>query len=412
MAKKWGKRGKQGGQSAGLDADPRNMFGYPQAPRSAPPASSTPLADHLRRGWPGVDAGYVVLPRSIAESMPLPWQQQMAALLAQFHDTHARLSWPTYRVVPSRPERLIDLDEEQLAEAGYLVEIDADGEMVYRERSGRKVEDPEHTTVLVSCLDPIVRGAQQTVQQAPAPAQGRPAPMNIGPQPVWRTTSASAPSAPPLPPPPTAPSVSSPQARESGEQPPASPAEAKSAPAAAPEPPAAVTPAPEPAVAVSPEPEPPAAVTPAPPVSPSASVTPAPPVSPSASAAESPAEQETVARPVPPSAPASGSSAVREPAAAPEPPAEPPSAPPAEDVDVDTPPRGIAVQRPAETAAEPAAQQPPAGQARSERGWFDEMPGDRGGERAGRAEPSEAGQGGEFGPTGDEPTEIPYRYRR
>ncbi|PXY37435.1 hypothetical protein [Prauserella flavalba] len=356
MAKKWGKRGKQGGQSAGLDADPRNMFGFPQAPRNAPPASSTPLADHLRRGWPGVDAGYVVLPRSIAESMPLPWQQQMAALLAQFHDTHARLAWPTYRVVPSRPERLVDLDEEQLAEAGYLVEIDSDGEMVYRERSGRKVEDPEHTTVLVSCLDPIVRGAQQTVRQAPAPAQGRPAPMNIGPQPVWRTTSASPPSAPPLPPPPTAPSVSSPQPREpveSVEQTPVPPVEAEPVGEPAPEPPAAVAPA---------------------------------------------------------------TAAVEEPAVVPEPPSAPLAEDVAEDADVDTPPRGIAVQQPAEPSPKAVgAPQPPAAQPRSDRGWFDEMPGERSGEEPVRAEPSRAepsGQGGEFGPTGDEPTEIPYRYRR
>ncbi|PWV70573.1 hypothetical protein SAMN05421630_11821 [Prauserella marina] len=203
MAKKWGKRGKQARRQ---DPDPRSMFGAPQAPRSAPPASSTPLADHLGRGWPGVDQGYVVLPRTLAESMPLPWQQQLANLMAQFHETHGRLSWPAYRVVPSRPERLIDLDEEQLAEVGYLVEIDSDGEMVYRERSGKKVEDPAGTTVLVSCLDPIAR----QVPRRGARQEGTgPAPMNIGPQPVWRTTAqASASAAPPLPPPPTAPSVS------------------------------------------------------------------------------------------------------------------------------------------------------------------------------------------------------------
>lgn len=211
MAKKWGKRGKPAQYPAAVDADPRNMFGVPPAPRSAPPASSTPLADHLRRGWPGVDSGYVVLPRSVAESMPLPWQQQLAQLLTQFHETHNRLTWPVYRVVPSRPERLVDLDEDQLAEAGYLAEIDADGEMVYRERSGRKVEQPEDTTVLVSCLDPIVRrpAVEPPPAQQGAPRTG-PAPMNIGPQPVWRTTEQSPAAAPPLPPPPTAHSVATP----------------------------------------------------------------------------------------------------------------------------------------------------------------------------------------------------------
>ncbi|PXY32520.1 hypothetical protein [Prauserella muralis] len=311
MAKKWGKRGKSGRQDPGLDADPRTMFGVPSAPRNAPPASSTPLADYLRRGWPGVEAGYVVLPRSLAESMPLPWQQQMTNLLAQFHETHGRLSWPTYRVVPSRPERLVDLDEEQLAEAGYLVEIDGDGEMVYRERSGRKVEDPDNTTVLVSCLDPIVRQVEQARAQAQAAQPGGPAPMNIGPQPVWRTTPQPAqPAAPPLPPPPTARSV----AGSAGQRPAASPLPEQ--PVQRPEP--------------GPAAEPPAVDQPAP---------------------EQPAERAPVSE-----------------------------------------------QR---SAPEPRAA---AESERRERGWFDEMPGEGGGRRT---EPG----GGEFGPTGDEPTEIPYRYR-
>lgn len=194
MAKKWGKRGKAR-RAVVLDpmlddANPRNMFGMAPAPRNAPPASSTPLADYLAAGSPGVDGRYVVLPRSLAEAMPLPWQQQLVNLLAQFHGTHRGLSWPTYRVVPSRPERLVDLDEEQLAEAGYLVEIDADGEMVYRERSGRKVPDPEHTTVLVSCLDPVLRESEEAQRQRGD--QVGPVPMNIGPQPVWRTTAPAA----------------------------------------------------------------------------------------------------------------------------------------------------------------------------------------------------------------------------
>jgi hypothetical protein len=260
MAKKFGKRGKPRGQQP--PEDPRNMFGPPQLPRpSGPPASSTPLADYLARGWPGVDDGYVVLPRSLAESMSLPWQQHLVHLLAQFHEAHGRLQWPVYRVVPSRYERLIDLDEEQLAEAGYLVEIDVGGEMVYRERSGRKVEDPENTTVLVSCLDPIVPPAarQQVRQDAPVrppdpgppsgpipaqppqptqpPPRRTPAPMNIGPQPVWPTTrNTSPPVGQPAPPaPPTQPPPSAPPQQSSPSPPQSQPPQKQSSPPAAPE---------------------------------------------------------------------------------------------------------------------------------------------------------------------------------
>ncbi|HTI21568.1 MAG TPA: hypothetical protein VL652_11280 [Kutzneria sp.] len=149
------------------------------------PASSTPLSDYLNSTNQGVDAGYAVLPRSLAESMPLPWQQQFATLIAQFHQAYAHLQWPVYRVVPSRYERLVDLDEEQLAEAGYLMEIDSDGEIVYRTRSGTLVENPEQTTALVSVLDPIPHNRHGRVEPAGMAPQQTPQqgfPQQPGPQ--------------------------------------------------------------------------------------------------------------------------------------------------------------------------------------------------------------------------------------
>jgi hypothetical protein len=118
-------------------------------------ASAGPLRDHLELAKLGVDEGYVVLPRSLAEEMPLPWQQQMAYLIDELHKTYSDLPWPVYRVVPSRVERLVDLDEAQLAEAGYLLEIDGSGELVYRDRNDAVVADPQSTEVLVPCLDPM-----------------------------------------------------------------------------------------------------------------------------------------------------------------------------------------------------------------------------------------------------------------
>jgi hypothetical protein len=122
---------------------------------TGPPASSAPVRDYLASPRPGADAVYVVVPRSLAEAMPLPWQQQMAYLLSEFHQAFSHVTWPTYRVVPSRYEKLVDLDEEQLAEVGAMVEIDTDGDVVYRDRAGRVIEHPDQTTVLVACLDPI-----------------------------------------------------------------------------------------------------------------------------------------------------------------------------------------------------------------------------------------------------------------
>jgi hypothetical protein len=129
----------------------------PIARPSGPPASATPLTDYLASVRNGVDPGYIVLPRSLAEAMPLPWQQQLAHLLFELQHAYGHLPWPVYRVVPSRPERLADLDEDQLAEVGCLVEIDGDGELRYRDRDGRVIENPEQHEVLVSCVDPIQR---------------------------------------------------------------------------------------------------------------------------------------------------------------------------------------------------------------------------------------------------------------
>jgi hypothetical protein len=125
-----------------------------------PPASSTPLQDFLDTAPAGVisdDSGYVVLPRSLGEHMPLPWQQRLVSLLYELHQAYGELSWPVYRVVPSRTERLVDLDEGQLADAGYHLEIDGAGELVYRDRDGNAISDPEAHEVLVRCLDPIPR---------------------------------------------------------------------------------------------------------------------------------------------------------------------------------------------------------------------------------------------------------------
>lgn len=361
------------------------MFGPPQVPRSAPPASSSPLADYLEHGWPGVDSGYVVLPRSLAESMSLPWQQQLVNQLAQFHDAHSRLAWPIYRVVPSRPERLVDLDEEQLAEAGYLVEMDTEGEMVYRERSGRKVEDPGNTTVLVSCLDPIPHptGRPPAGQARHVPNAGAPAPMNIGPAPVWRTVTSPAQQAPPPfgPPPATA-----------------SPAAAPSQPV---QPPLPQSGLPQPG---SPQPSPLAQ----PPQS-------AQPGSSQSAQPGLPHPSQPVQPPLP--QPSQSSQPVRpglpQPSWSAQPP-QPGSPQPPQSVQPAFPPlpqpSAAPSPQPGEGATRDASPDPsprtPPGGAPAERGWFDQLA-----EGPRPPESDEAEDVPEFGPTG-EPTEIPYRYRR
>lgn len=137
-------------------------------PDPAPPASTTPVADYLDRPAPGATPDHLVVPRSLAQSMPLRWQQVFVGLLADLHDAYGHLPWPEYVVVPSRRERLTDLDEDQLAAAGYLADLGPDGELEYRDAADRPVEDPASHLVLAPVDDPLPRAAAGRVVPRPA----------------------------------------------------------------------------------------------------------------------------------------------------------------------------------------------------------------------------------------------------
>lgn len=137
-------------------------------PEPATPASTTPVADYLDRPAPGATPDHLVVPRALAQSMPLRWQQVFVGLLADLHDAYGHLPWPEYRVVPSRWERLTDLDEEQLAAAGYLADLGPDGELEYRDAADTPVEDPGSHRVLAPVDDPLPRAADGRVVPRPA----------------------------------------------------------------------------------------------------------------------------------------------------------------------------------------------------------------------------------------------------
>jgi hypothetical protein len=137
-------------------------------PDASPPASTTPVQDYLDRPAPGATEDHLVIPRSLAQSMPLRWQQVFVGLLADLHDAYADLPWPDYRVVASRWERLVDLDDEQLRAAGYVTDLDADGGLEYRDEADRAVADPEEHHVLAPVDDPMPRAADGRVEPRPA----------------------------------------------------------------------------------------------------------------------------------------------------------------------------------------------------------------------------------------------------
>lgn len=137
-------------------------------PEPSVPASTTPVKDYLDRPVHGVTEDHLVVPRSLAQSMPLRWQQVFVGLLADLHDAYAHLPWPDYRVVPSRQELLVDLDEEQLRAAGYHADLGPDGELEYRDAADRLVEDPENHRVLAPIDDPLPPASAGRVEPRPA----------------------------------------------------------------------------------------------------------------------------------------------------------------------------------------------------------------------------------------------------
>ncbi|WP_219415188.1 hypothetical protein [Pseudonocardia nigra] len=137
-------------------------------PEASVPASTTPVQDYLDRPARGATEDHLVVPRSLAQSMPLRWQQVFVGLLADLHDAYGHLPWPEYQVVPSRWELLVDLDEDQLASAGYVVELGPDGELEYRDASDNVVADPEHQRVLAPVDDPLPPASAGRVEPRPA----------------------------------------------------------------------------------------------------------------------------------------------------------------------------------------------------------------------------------------------------
>ena len=132
------------------------------------PASTTPVQDYLDRRTPGATPDFLVVPRSLAQSMPLRWQQVFVGLLADLHDAYADLSWPDYEVVPSRWELLVDLDEEQLAAAGFHADLGPDGELEYRDAAENLLPDPERHRVLAPVDDPLPPVSAGRVPPRPA----------------------------------------------------------------------------------------------------------------------------------------------------------------------------------------------------------------------------------------------------
>lgn len=89
--------------------------------------SSVPVEDGEIHTWFGLSyANYLVVPRSVLQSMPLEWQERFVKALREMHDTFPDLEWPpTYdvRALRREPERVPDDDRwETPGEVGVITD--------------------------------------------------------------------------------------------------------------------------------------------------------------------------------------------------------------------------------------------------------------------------------------------------
>lgn len=102
-------------------------------------------------------ANYLVLPRTLLQSMPETWQHQFVALLQQYDEAFAHVEQPDgYEVQAATEAYLDDLKPAALAALGWIVEH-GEHETVYLSPDGDEIPSDEANgyRVAVPAVDPV-----------------------------------------------------------------------------------------------------------------------------------------------------------------------------------------------------------------------------------------------------------------
>lgn len=117
-------------------------------------------------------ANYLVLPRSVLQSMPDEWQQRFVGALREMEDAFGHLDWPSYRVqvLARKPEMFqpyVDCEEcdgTGEVDGGYCPHCG--GEEQVEDPEGGRYETPEEVGVRT---DPIPHYQGGRTRLTPAP---------------------------------------------------------------------------------------------------------------------------------------------------------------------------------------------------------------------------------------------------
>lgn len=104
-------------------------------------------------------ANYLVLPRTLLQSMPAEWQLRMVACLDELDAAFRHVPQAqVYDVIPGRERGITDLTDAELRRMGYDVDRDSaesEFEDRYYDRAGDEIESPDCYRVVWPTDDPV-----------------------------------------------------------------------------------------------------------------------------------------------------------------------------------------------------------------------------------------------------------------
>jgi hypothetical protein len=100
-------------------------------------------------------ANYLVIPRTLMQSMPDEWQNRMVRCLEELNIAFRHIEQAeAYEVIPGTDGYLTELSEAELRELGYCIDWSNDV-ATYYDRLGNEIEHADVYHVIVPKADPV-----------------------------------------------------------------------------------------------------------------------------------------------------------------------------------------------------------------------------------------------------------------
>lgn len=113
--------------------------------------TTTDIEHQAIHTWFGLSySNYLVLPRTLLQSMPDEWQTRFVGCLRELHDAYDHVPQAeAYKVQPAREREVSELADDELKRIGYTVDTRS-----YYDDAGREVES-DHIVLWPVDRDPV-----------------------------------------------------------------------------------------------------------------------------------------------------------------------------------------------------------------------------------------------------------------